>query len=780
MQKLIAPAILWICSIAITIFCFPEVVFHPNTSILGAGGDGLKNYYTYLYYIAQDSGTHFSGMNYPFGEHIVFTDNMPLLAGTIAWLKNWFPNIGHYSLAIMHLLLLASISFGTWYIYKIIRKFNNNATWAIISSLFIAFFSPQLFKIYGHYGMGFCFYIPFVIYQLQCFKEKSSFRYPLAIFICSLLLSFIHLYNLALIAILVAFYCVAYFISEKGLVLKEKLKTIIPLLFSVGLSFVLVKIFMKVTDTITDRTEYPHGILGYETQGQDLLVTATPLGGIFSFIFGKSNGIAETEGKSYLGVVSITICLLLIIKFIRSFFKKYRTSRAAIQPVKAYNIWLLVGLFHLLFAMGVPTVWIRTWLADYISVFRQFRTLGRFIWPFYYIIMIYASLYIYHYAQVLKVKHKTKLAYGLLAVVVVLWAVQLSGYLKANRDISRQTLDNYARIFETPSNNWNEWLQEKDYRAFDFQAVICLPFYHIGSEKIWLMDVDEGTSAYELFKISLQTRLPIINVLMSRTSWSQTFEMIRIIDGPYTQKKYFERLNDKPLLLLVNEHIELKSKEKEWLKQATFIGKRHDNLSVYSIDLKQMQQNDRITQQTAFSAARQALPRKEGLLQDSTNAFFYANHFDQTGFAQSFTGAGSFAPVYGRQYPPLDTILLPPILKDSLYNLSIWSKSNMIDYRNSEFNIIQLDEYDKEISLVKASTKYSTHVENDWFLLDQDLIIAPNARKMIINVYPNRSGKEYYAIDELLLRPQAATYFYWAEEFKGKKNVLFLNNRPQF
>lgn len=780
MQKLIAPAILWICSIAITIFCFSEVVFNPNTSILGAGGDGLKNYYTYLYYIARDSGTHFSGMNYPFGEHIVFTDNMPLLAGTIAWLKNWFPDIDHYSLAIMHLLLLASISFGTWYIYKIIRKFNSNAAWAIISALFIAFFSPQLFKIYGHYGMGFCFYIPFVIYQLQCFKEKRSFRYPLAIFISSLLLAFIHLYNLALIAILVVFYCVAYFISEKGLVLKEKLKTILPLLFSVGLSFVLVKIFMKVTDTIADRTEYPHGILGYETQGQDLLVTATPLGDIFSFLFGKSNGIAETEGKAYLGVVTVTICLILIFKFIRSLFKKYRASRIAIQPVKAYNIWLLVGLFHLLFAMGVPTVWIRGWLADYISVFRQFRTLGRFIWPFYYIIMIYASLYIYHYAQVLKMKHKAKLAYGLLAAAVILWAVQLSGYLKYNRDISRQTLDNYTRIFEAPSDNWSGWLQEKGYRAADFQAVICLPFYHIGSEKIWLMDVDEGTSAYELFKVSLQTQLPIINVLMSRTSWAQTFEMIRIIDGPYTQKKYFESLNDKPLLLLVNEHIELKSKEKEWLKNATLIGKRHDKLSVYSINIKQMLQNDSIARQTAQAAADQALPRKEGLLQDSTNAFFYANHFDHTGFDQSFIGTGSFAPVYGRQYPPLDTILLPSVLKDSLYNLSIWSKSNMVDYRNSEFNIIQLDEIGNEVSLVKARTKYSTHVENDWFLLDQDLIIAPNARKMIINVYPNRSGKEYYAIDELLLRPQAATYFYWADEFLGKKKVLFLDNRPQF
>jgi len=780
MQRLIAPAILWICSIAITVFCFSEVVFNPNTTIIGAGGDGIKNYYTYLYYITNDGGsTHFSGMNYPFGEHIVFTDNMPLLAGTIAWLKNWFPNIGHYSLAIMHLLLLSSISFGTWYIYKIIRKYNNNPAWAVISALFIAFFSPQIFKIYGHYGMGFCFYIPFVMYQLQCFKERSSFRYPLAIFICSILLAFIHLYNLALIAILVAFYGLAYLIVEKRQALRQKLWTIIPLLFSVGLSFVLVKVFMKVTDTIADRPEYPHGILGYETKDKDLLVTDTPLGHILQFIFGKPNGIAESEGKAYLGVVTITVCCILIFKFIRSLFKKYRATRTTIQPLKAYNIWLLVGLFHLLFALGIPAVWMRDWLADYISVFRQFRTLGRFIWPFYYIIMIYASLYIYHYVQILKSKHKAKLAYGLLATVVLLWAIQLSGYLKFNREVSQQSPDNYARIFEAPSDNWNSWLQQKGYQPADFQAAIGLPFYHIGSEKIWLMDVDEGNTAYLLFKLSLQTGLPLIDVMMSRTSWSQTFEMINIIDGPYTQKKYFDRLNDKPILLLVNENIDLKSKEEEWVKNATLIGKREENLSVYAIKIKDLLQSDSLARQTAQTAALQALPLKEGLLQDSTRAFVYTNHFDQTGFDQSFIGKGSFAAVHGGQKASLDTIVLPASRKDSLYNLSLWAKCNMIDYRSPYFDIIQLDEKDQQVAFADVSTKYSTQVSGDWFFIDKDLKIAPEARKIVILINKNRSKKEYYAIDELVFRPRTATSFYWADEFKGKKKVLFLNNRPQ-
>lgn len=781
MNKLIGPSILWVCAILITLFCFSEVIFHPNTTILGAGGDGLKNYYTYLYYIDKDSGTHFTGMNYPYGEHMVFTDNMPLLAGTIAWLKNWFPNVGNYSLAIMHLLLLSSISFGAWYIYKIIRKYNTSQAWAVIAALFITFFSPQIFKIYGHYGMGFCFYIPFVIYQIICFKERKSFKFPVAIFICALLLAFIHLYNLALIAILVACYCIAYLLTEKGQSLKQKFWATVPLLFSVGLSFVLVKVYLKLTDTISDRPEYPHGILGYETQGKDLFVTDTPLGHIFQFLFGKPDGISDSEGKAYLGVVTLAICFILLFKFIRSFFKKYNATRGSIQPIQGYNIWLLVGLLHLLFAMGVPAIWMRNWIADYISVFRQFRTLGRFIWPFYYIIMIYASLYVYHYAQLLKNKHKSRLSYGLLSLVVILWAIQLSGYIKHNREVSQQTPGNYAKIFETPDNNWITWLKQKGYSPDDFQAVIGLPFYHIGSEKIWLMDVDEASTSYELFKISLHTKLPLIDVMMSRTSWAQTFEMIQIIDGPYTQKKYFDKLNDKPILVLWNESTALKAKEQEWLKNATFVGKKpENNLSVYSLRVKDMQQSDRLAQQSALSAATSALPSREGLLMDSSGRFTYVNHFDHTGFDQSFIGAGSFAPVYGGAHPPLDTIVVPAGRKDSLYNLSLWVKCNMTDYRSPYFEIVQLDEKNEEIAFTDVSTKYSTHVLDDWFLTDKDLKIETRTRKIAIRINPNRSKKEYYAIDEILLRPQEATYFYWSDKFKGKENVLFLNNRPQF
>src|SRR5688572_29704496 len=90
-------------------FCF----FYPtlgslNTSLMSLKGDGIKNYFCYLYFIHYDQGTHFTGMNYPFGENILFTDNMPALAWAIATLKTWFPGIVNYSLVLMHSTFLIS------------------------------------------------------------------------------------------------------------------------------------------------------------------------------------------------------------------------------------------------------------------------------------------------------------------------------------------------------------------------------------------------------------------------------------------------------------------------------------------------------------------------------------------------------------------------------------------------------------------------------------------------------------------------------------------------
>jgi len=61
-------------------FAYQRVLKVPNDFLVN-GGDGMKNYFTYLNHVKNDTTfMTFEGMNYPFGENIIFTDNQPLVA----------------------------------------------------------------------------------------------------------------------------------------------------------------------------------------------------------------------------------------------------------------------------------------------------------------------------------------------------------------------------------------------------------------------------------------------------------------------------------------------------------------------------------------------------------------------------------------------------------------------------------------------------------------------------------------------------------------------------
>src|SRR5690606_22699773 len=193
------------------------------------GGDGMKNYYTYLYQVQHGTGTHFKGMNYPFGEHVIFTDNMPLLAWLIQGMGQWIPAITDYALGIMHFLILISIPTGCVFMYKILIRFCIPAWLAVFSGIIIVFSCQQYMKIEGHFGMAFMGYIPMMLYWLMQYNKLGKSLYPVLIFIFTLLFAFFHLYNLAISTVLIVFYSLSFFIIHFKKPFFKNLFHIVPL-----------------------------------------------------------------------------------------------------------------------------------------------------------------------------------------------------------------------------------------------------------------------------------------------------------------------------------------------------------------------------------------------------------------------------------------------------------------------------------------------------------------------------------------------------------------------
>src|SRR5437868_5534070 len=90
---------LFLAGMIIYLCYFPQVLLHPNQVMSNNQEDALKNYYTFVYHTTHDKEMlKFEGMNYPFGEHVVYTDCQPVLSFILRLLPFTHP----YLVGILH------------------------------------------------------------------------------------------------------------------------------------------------------------------------------------------------------------------------------------------------------------------------------------------------------------------------------------------------------------------------------------------------------------------------------------------------------------------------------------------------------------------------------------------------------------------------------------------------------------------------------------------------------------------------------------------------------
>jgi hypothetical protein len=748
------------------------LLFYPflgrlNHTMLSGGGDGIKNYLTYLYYIRFDKGTLYTGMNYPFGEHVIFTDNMPAFSWTIGKLRMIFPGIGHYGLLIMHSAFILSYVLSSFYVYKILRIFSVKGWWAIASAIFIAYFSPQFGRLFGHFGLSLNCFFPMLIYWLMQFDRRRKAKYLVYIYCLTSIFMFIHVYHLAFSFVLILAYGFATVVTTRtGMAkkLKKALLPLIPVVAAVG----TFKIFLLLTDMVTDRPSQPIGYLGGATTGADILVSSfTPIGRTaFLWMFGEIN--PWSEGYSYLGLITILCSGFMIYRVIRSIVLRIgKKIKVPTHPVRIYRKWLVAALVVLLFSMGVPFVWGLEFVTDYFSVFRQFRTLGRFTWIFYYLIMIYASILLYRCFLRMEIQNQQKRYIALATVVLCVWLAEWNGYAMEIHKRSEEALPNYDQFYSTGTESWDTWLRKQGYDPKQFQATAGLPYFHIGSEKLGLQNNDYPKTMYVGSQLAMQTGLPMMDVMMSRSSWSQAFEQVRFFDGPFTEKTLATKLNSKPLLLFVNKNYMLSSGESYMLRYGKFIGNR-DNVDFYRFDIQAMIKGDKLYTDSCVQLALKD-GRKEGLLAPD-NRFAYSQHFDNQVSSTAFMGKGEH-PADADYHTEILTIPVTHLTDDTLFIFSTWMHCFSNGPQMPHIAFEELNAKGEVMLYNDYLANHSTYITNNWYKAERIVTINKDAVK--IRFYAMGGKKEYIALDELLIQPINSIYFY-----KPNDSVIMINNRP--
>ena len=330
-----------------------------------------------------------------------------------------------------------------------------------------------------------------------------------------------------------------------------------------------------------------------------------------------------------------------------------------------------------------------------------------------------------------------------------LWGYEASGCIGYSRQLSDNGLYNYEFTFSRNRPSWESFLQERKMDKNSFQGILTLPFFHLGTEKIWVGDpgwmITLGGSA------AMQLHLPMVDVMMSRSSWSVAQKQVKIAGGPFTEKALLKDIKtDKPFLLLDIGTNLLYTDQQYLLAASDYIGDR-DGLKVYAFYPARLAANDK----KMADSVNSILPYlKSGDTCVGNKGSLYIDHCDAGGSTERFFGAGAARAVNGTERT-ITTIPVTPANDSTLYELSCWFLLGDKDPRSPYIITQQLDKAGKTISSCDVLTKQATDSYGMWFRAGSYFYIVPGC-VAIRCLLVNDPDPSYKAMDELLLRPAKA------------------------
>ena len=723
---------------------YGPILLAPNSFFIGpADADSLKNYFTFNYYLKYDTGLWFTGMNYPHGELNIFTDNQPIFSFLLNLIDDHLFPIAPYGVGIMNYLNFISIVLAAQIVYGILRFFKISPWVAIITGVLVVFLSPQLERAVPHITLSYMVLIPAAwLLTIKILDGNFSLKNTVLINLVILVATFVHIYYFLMLIILI---WLMLFLDT--LHSRQSLRRNLNVFGSTLIVAIGVILLIKYIDPIPDRPEQPWGVSYFRSYFVTIfLPQIPPLLNELQSVFNYRH--RPFEGISYVGLLGIPMLLYLGYCLLIN-FRKYRKFR--ILNHKLLDISIISAFVVLLFAMGVFHDNLPNFIFDFLKPLRQIRSLGRFSWIFYYIFTVSYGVVIWHTYLKYQEKKKSKLAWSILILTLVVWAYDTYNNIKyvSAFSVHRNTIitENNSEILEI--------FNKMGYVPSDFQAIMVLPYVHVGSEKI--SKIQHGEIMNVAFEWSFKTGLPITNVLMSRTSLSQTLGNIQLLSSDKIRKKNLRKINDKPFLVITKLKI-TENSEIRLLSKALKIHTLGDT-EVWELPIESFMDNVDNYKQN-FQRNRDSFQQiQSGIYSDTIPDNLVYFSFDDVINLNSFSGSGAYT-----AKPDIDTIsfTLPNNSENRDYELAFWMR---LDHRVTTTSVPEFQIPGDHFQVIKLNIKQPSEIYGHW------IRVSTVFRHLV-------SDKEYHliltdqkeVIDELIVRPLDQDIYI------DKGHELLLNN----
>ncbi len=733
---------------------FGDLFRRPNQQVIVPAGDGMIITYNMVFHTRYGAGVTLESMNYPHHELIFLTDAQAGISLVLNWInRHWF-SVADYVIGVNNGVLIYLLPLASVFLWLCLLRLGVNRWFAIPFALAITYLSPQIFRINcGHYGLGYVFFIPLLIYWSLMVWQSARWRvWSAPVFLVMLAIGFNNPYLMVIGAsFLLAFALVTWLFRFRSDGWRRALPIALMALVPVGVIYAVI----HSLDAVDDRVKVPWGFFTHRSQFESIFWPQA--GKMYDwldslFMIAK----APVEGWAYVGLTGVWVLAgtagLMIAALVRRHYR--RILQPSGRPEADALLW--TGTIALIYSADIGWYDYLKPIATSISPLLQFRAPGRFAWVFYYCFTLYGAVLIWQLAAHWWRRGRRFPASLVLGLVLAVWAVDVWSYL--DHTVNRQSWQENPFLARPYQHIFPEQVDPEEY-----QALFTLPLDQLWTDKIYT--AESATRRYG-WQISAESGLPLLNALLSRMSIRHTLESVQLTSDPAIDKKMFHsRLPDeRPLLLLHAKDAPLTGSE-QLLIQLSDTVYAEEAFALYRYR----------PEPAYFEEYRAALVgqfRAQSAGADTSAAqppgpLLY-RHFDEVNNSDLvFCGAGAFRPPEGRA-----TVWEGPVAASYLgqrCELSGWVYMDHDFHGNVEWFVVQKDSAGQVVKQDHYNSFHAQDTQEGWLRASLPIDIQPHTARLAIDVYYQFPSR----IDEVLFRRMQDTVFY---QPPGEEGYFMYNN----
>ncbi|MBH8558774.1 DUF2339 domain-containing protein [Hymenobacter negativus] len=545
-------------------YTYAKLLFNPGQYLIVDHYDGIKSYFSVASFLRQPLGDGMlvRGHNYPFGEYMYYTDSTPLLVAPLHWLVQAIPALAPYGLYLYDLFILSSILISTGLLVLILRRLAVPAWLAILLAIALPWLGPQTYRLtVGHMSLAYTPAMLFLVWGLQRLYAawragQSLTRHFAMLLVGTVLASWLHFYYLALMVGTLVFF-VAVLLYESVRERRPWRPLVVGTAATMAGAVVLTWGLLQLLDPRAK--ERPVGSNGYDWIEWRFQFTSLFKGYVYNKVTFPLERTAYVpyESVSYLtGFVLFGALLVAVLWLFKRLPVEARLPEPTADATAGFVKYLLLASVPLAFIALGENIEIDNGayvVHNYLNVFRwlhkitdrvtQFRALGRFIWPFWWAVVLGFSWYVARWRFI------PMLRWALVALCALLVVDTVNATHFYQTDTQRPNL-----LWPEPGTPVQQLLGWADKDRY--QAILPIPFYHVGTE--WdseptNLNVDpDDPHCNTTYQLSMVSGLPLMSHKATRAITSQAEDLYSIFKPGGPNPALLERLDQRPILVFLD------------------------------------------------------------------------------------------------------------------------------------------------------------------------------------------------------------------------------------